>query len=65
MIPESGIIFMSDIKTKSTGSPASFLPHSTWDPVCRLGCGMSEVQRWSVSFFYLLQREVRECFADI
>lgn len=52
MIPESGIIFMGDIKTKSAGSLASFLPHSTWEPVCRLGCGMSELKRWSVSFVF-------------
>ena len=42
------------IKTKSAGSLASFLPHSTWEPLCRLhaGCGTNELKRWSVSFVF-------------
>ena len=40
------------IKTKSAGSLASFFPHSTWEPLCRLGCGTNELKRWSVSFVF-------------
>ena len=32
--------------------PPLFFPHSTWEPLCGLGCGMSELKRWSVSFVF-------------
>ena len=29
-----------------------FCPHSTWEPLCSLGCGTNELKRWSVSFVF-------------